>query len=46
MSPSPAGAASFTARPTNVRWRILGVMIFISFVSYLCAVPVPGRLLG
>ncbi len=35
MNPSPAGAASFTARPTNVRWRILGVMIFISLVSYL-----------
>jgi sugar phosphate permease len=23
------------ARPTNVRWRILAVMVFISFVSYL-----------
>ncbi len=35
MIPSPASAAGPAARPTNVRWRLLGAMIFISFVSYL-----------
>ena len=30
---APAGAAP--ARPTNVRWRIMGILMFVSFVSYL-----------
>lgn len=35
MNPPPASAASPVVRPTSVRWRLLGVMIFLSFVSYL-----------
>jgi ACS family glucarate transporter-like MFS transporter len=35
MNPAPASVASPVARPTSVRWRLLGVMIFLSFVSYL-----------
>lgn len=32
---SPTSAAGDRGRPTSVRWRILGVLIFVSFVSYL-----------
>jgi MFS transporter, ACS family, glucarate transporter len=35
MKPSPASVPSLAARSTGVRWRILGVLMFISFVSYL-----------
>ncbi|MBK7904373.1 MAG: hypothetical protein IPJ97_16615 [Proteobacteria bacterium] len=32
------------ARPSNVRWRILAILVFVSFVSYLlrgtCPLPV------
>jgi ACS family glucarate transporter-like MFS transporter len=35
MNPSPSSAARAGLRPTGVRWRLLGVMIFLSFVSYL-----------
>lgn len=31
ISPSPTAMM----QPTNVRWRILGILIFVSFVSYL-----------
>lgn len=31
----PRGAAASASKPTRVRWRILGILIFLSFVSYL-----------
>ena len=31
----PGAQAASAAKPTQVRWRILGILIFLSFVSYL-----------
>lgn len=35
MTRSPFNAAANASRPTRVRWRLLGAMVFVSFVSYL-----------